>query len=135
MKGGKNGAPFKYNTDKQILDIADVFFANCDAKSEPYTITGLALALDTDRKTLMAWENSDRLCNTIKKIKSKVEEYVERRVAMGKIPPAVGIFMLKNFGWTDKQEIDQNIKGDISLSQILIEAKNKKLLDSGEEEG
>lgn len=88
----------------------------------PYTITGLALALDTTRKTLLDYEERAsnyqpgddgydplyaKLSNTIKKAKAKVENYAETYLYNGK-NTAGGIFNLKNnFGWADKQEIDE----------------------------
>ncbi len=117
------GRPLKYKTDKKILDKAEEFFKECDDKKDPYTITGLAIALGTTRKTLMEWQRDARFSNTIKEIKSRVEYYVEKSVAKGTIAPAVGIFMLKNFGWVDK--IDQTIehKGAVDLGGVFGDIK------------
>ena len=34
--------------------------------------------------------------------------------------PAGAIFALKNFGWTDKSEIEQTIKGDLQITGMKI---------------
>jgi len=116
---------FKYNK-AEILKISERYFRKCERDGEPLTVTGLAIALDTTRKMMMEWENREDLGNTIKKIKARVEHYVEKMTMSGKIAPAVGIFSLKNFGWTDKQEQDINIKGDISLGGAFEANKGKQ---------
>jgi len=74
----------------------------------------------------MEWERREDYGNTIKKIKARVEHYVEKMTISGKIAPAVGIFVLKNFDWTDKQIIDANITGDISLGGAFEANKAKQ---------
>lgn len=82
----------------------------------PYSITGLALALDTSRKVLLEYEDGlhdlkptdedyDSLqadfSNTIKKAKAKIEHDVQSRLDSNQV--AGTIFNLKNnFGWIDR---------------------------------
>lgn len=75
-----------------------------------YTITGLALALDTTRETLLDYEEKDEYSDTIKKAKLKVHNYVETKLFDGN---ATGpIFNLKNnYGWVDKSEQDLTTNG------------------------
>lgn len=81
------------------------YFANCDKNGYPYTITGLALALDLDRKSLLNYSKEEEFFHTIKKAKQKVEEFLE--MCLYKQSVTGVIFNLKNnFGWVDKQEID-----------------------------
>ena len=119
------GKPLKYKNKEEILKIAERYFRKCEREEEPLTVTGLAIALDTTRKTMMEWERRDDYGNTIKKIKARVEHYIEKMTISGKIAPAVGIFCLKNFDWTDKQIIDANITGDISLGGAFDANKGK----------
>jgi len=120
------GKPLKYKNKEEILKIAERYFRKCERDEEPLTVTGLAIALDTTRKTMMEWERREDYGNTIKKIKARVEHYVEKMTISGKIAPAVGIFVLKNFDWTDKQIIDANITGDISLGGAFEANKGKQ---------
>ncbi len=46
------GRPLKFQTVEELQAAIDGFFKECDQKQKPYTITGLALALDTSRKLL-----------------------------------------------------------------------------------
>lgn len=91
---------------------------------EPYSITGLALALDTNRRTLLNYEDGHYLkssdddnydeeenalmadfIHTIKKAKAKIEHDVQRRLESNQV--AGTIFNLKNnFSWIDRQETD-----------------------------
>jgi hypothetical protein len=96
------GRPPKFNSLPELEQKIEKFFQDCDTSGEPYTITGLALALDTNRQTLINYENKDEFFDTIKKAKTKVEQYAEKRLYTGQA--AGPIFALKNFGWTDKNE-------------------------------
>lgn len=107
------GRPLKFKTVEELQAQIDAFFADCDAKGEPYTITGLALFLRTSREILMEYEGRDKFTNTIKEAKMKVQKgYEQRLISRGN---AGDIFALKNFGWKDKTEQDVNIKGDLAL--------------------
>lgn len=73
------------------------------------TVTGLALALGTNRMTLFEYEkHNDEIGQVIREAKAIVEYYYEKGVAEGDIHPATGIFALKNFGWTDVLQINTN---------------------------
>ena len=118
MAGGR---PLKFENAEQMQKLIDKYFA--ETPDDEITITGLALALDTDRKTLINYENRDEFFNTIKKAKTIVENSYER--ALRKNGRTGEIFALKNFGWTDKQEIDSNV--NVSNYQELSVEELKKL--------
>ena len=64
----------------------------------PYTITGLALALDTSRETLLEYEERPEFVDTIKKAKVKCENFAEQMLFS--TTPTGSIFNLKNnYGW------------------------------------
>lgn len=98
------GRPLKFQSVEELQKQIDEFFADCDAKKEPYTITGLALALDTTRKSLCEYEEREEFSNAIKKAKARVENYAEKKLYAGM--PTGPIFALKNFGWQDKLETE-----------------------------
>lgn len=103
--------PLKFTSVDEMQDKIDTYFAQCIETETPLTITGLALALGTCRQTLLNYEKNDEFMDTIKKAKLTVENDYE--IALRKHGRTGDIFGLKNFGWTDKQEIDQNNKGQI----------------------
>lgn len=74
--------------------------------AEHPTITGLALYLGfTSRQALLNYEAKEEFVDAVKKAKTKIESAYEQ--ALFGRNAAGPIFALKNFGWTDKQEIDQ----------------------------
>jgi hypothetical protein len=100
------GHPLKFKSIEELQNKIDAFFIECDVKEEPYTITGLALALDTTRQTLINYEDRPEYLDTIKKAKARVENYAEKRLFTGQ--PTGPIFALKNFGWKDKTETEHS---------------------------
>lgn len=106
----KVGRPRKYTNVEELEDLIDEYFKMCDDNHRPYTITGLALYLDMDRKALLRYEKDyeDEFCHTIKRAKERVQEFVECCLFKRGITAGV-IFNLKNnFGWEDKQEIEHS---------------------------
>jgi hypothetical protein len=103
----KGGRPLKFKTVKELQKKIDAYFKKCDEDKDPYTITGLALALDTSRQGLINYDEKEGFIDTIKKAKLKVENYLETKSLKGDIVPVITIFNLKNnFGWKDKTEHD-----------------------------
>ena len=64
-------------------------------QNKPYTITGLALFLDTSRDVLIDYEAKPRFSNTIKRAKQRCLAYTEAYLFTGKNPRGA-IFNLKN---------------------------------------
>lgn len=109
------GRPPKFS-DKEMLQkqIDDYFAGLFDEEGKlkkPATITGLALALDTTRETLCDYAEKPAFSDTIKRAKTRVEQFAEEQLYLGK-NAAGPIFALKNFGWSDKQQIDHTTKGE-----------------------
>lgn len=104
------GRPLKFKSVKELQDKIDKYFN--DTPIEEWTITGLALALDTYRSVLCDFENRDdrkEFSYTIKKAKQMVEHSYE--IDLKKSGRAGTIFALKNFDWKDKQETDVTTNG------------------------
>lgn len=111
----KVGRPLKFKTVKTLQKQIDKYFDNCDKDGEPYAITGLALALDTSRKVLCEYEFKDEFSNAIKKAKTRVENYAEKKLYSHYTIGA--IFHLKNFGWKDK--VDVAHEGVVEIVRII----------------
>ena len=95
------------------------YFKECDNNtfnikgvevSEPYTVEGLALALDCTRFTLLNYEKAEGyepFFNTIKRAKLKIQKQKVVNGMIGLSNPAITIFDLKNnHGYKDKQEVE-----------------------------
>jgi hypothetical protein len=114
------GRPPKFENVAQMQILIDAYFAERETKELPLTVTGLALALDTTRDLLCDYENKPEYSDTIKRAKAKVADYAEQMLYMGK-GAAGPIFALKNFGWSDKQEVEHS--GGVSMQIVsAIEA-------------
>jgi len=98
------GRPRKFRSRKDLIDMINDYFTS-RPKSE-WRITGLALFLRINRETLYAWirekrEFSDIIKEACMAIEDKYAHNCEKRGNAG------DIFILKNMGWVDKQEIVQ----------------------------
>jgi hypothetical protein len=110
------GRPLKFESVEVLEKACKAYFDSCiyetpdSAKKretpKPFTITGLALALDTSRQTLMNYEVREDFFDTIKRAKLRVENYAEERLFSDK--PTGPIFALKNFGWKDSKDVNLN---------------------------
>lgn len=124
------GRPLKFKTPELMLKKANKYFASL--KEEEWTITGLAVFLDTSRETLVNYQKKDAYFDTVKGLKDKVEAAYEK--TLRKRGNAGDIFGLKNFGWSDRHETDITSGGKPIpiLSNVLINDGDKK--DSGSHE-
>jgi hypothetical protein len=130
------GRPMKYTKEAFNKKVAE-YFDYCDTKTmmigdrvitKPYTISGLALFLDISRETLNNYEAIPDFLDTIKKAKTKIENYVEEMSLNGLLNPTVSIFNLKNnFGWKDKTEVETKASVTISNYKELTTEELKKL--------
>ncbi len=113
--------PKKYNKVEEMQRDIDNYFKECDANDRPYTISGLAYALDTTRRTLLDYEENDEFSHTIKRAKAKIEQFVEERLFVGSNTAGV-IFNLKNnYNWKDKQEIEAEVNSDLTINIELTD--------------
>lgn len=97
----RTGRPPNWKTPEELQKEIDLYFEK--TPEEQWTITGLALFLDTSRQTLMEYQEKDNFADTLKRAKLRIENVYE--VALRKNGNAGNIFALKNFGWRDRHEI------------------------------
>ena len=136
------GQPKKFQTVEEMQKKIDEYFESCysmqflrDMKgnllldlegqpiqekiqTEPFTITGLALALGTNRQTLLNYQNvyGEEFFDSITHAKTKIENYAEKQLYLAKSANGPAFNLKNNYGWVDKQEIDQRVSGDIQVS-------------------
>ena len=127
------GRPFKFTDPEKLRCRIEEYFNGF--LSEKWTITGLALALECDRDTLLNYEKDKQgqskevppdVIRLIKKAKMMVHNAYE--LDLRKKGRSGDIFALKNFGWTDKQEVDVTTAGHpiIELENQLKQIANGK---------
>lgn len=121
-----NTNALKYKTKEELQKGIDNYFKSCDEKEKPYTMTGLALSLGIDRRTLINYGNKELFFTLIKNAKAKVEEQLEENLYRLGNNSGV-IFNLKNnYGWRDSVEVTDNRelnKVEELLSKLEDEAK------------
>ena len=104
----KIGRPLKFQTVEELQEKIAEYLDN--TPKEEWTITGLAIALDTYRSVLCDYEERDVFSNTIKRAKLMVEHSYE--LDLKKHGRTGTIFALKNFNWKDTQNTDLTSKGE-----------------------
>lgn len=110
------GRPLKYNSVDEMQKDIDNYFKYCDENKKPYTVSGLANALDMTRQSLLNYEEKEEFFDTIKRAKSKIEQFAEESLFIGSNTAGV-IFNLKNnYNWKDKQEIEADINSDVNIN-------------------
>jgi hypothetical protein len=120
----EKGRPMKFKSPEELQDKIDRYFAECDKRTrkkyiptkdgveifdepwpKPYTVEGLAVALDTNRETLINYSKRDGFFDVISRAKekifaNKVEGGLDRTY-----DPQMAKFMLKNnYGLTENTE-------------------------------
>lgn len=118
----KGGRPLKFKTPEELQEKIDKYYEWAKENKKHITITGLAWFLDTNRNTLLKYEDcldNDELLksvdddvkvefvNTIKRAKARIEMECEEGL-YNKNSVVGTIFALKNnYGYVDKQEVVQ----------------------------
>ena len=119
----KGGRPLKFKSPEELQAKIDAYYEWAKENKKHITITGLAWFLDTNRQTLLRYEEDDSellksvsedvrqaFRDTVKKAKARIEmEYEE---SLYNKNSAVGaIFTLKNnYNYVDKQEVAQKVE-------------------------
>lgn len=102
---GKLGRPLLLTDAKEVKAKMDAYFE--ETPKEDWTITGLALSLNTSRRTLLNYdkrEGSEDLSDLIDWARDKVENSYE--LDLKRHGRTGTIFALKNFDWKDKTEVE-----------------------------
>jgi len=131
MGKNKGGCPPMYKTPAEMQKVIDKYFEDCSGeyividgqvvqdkngnpiktKERPLTITGLALALGfSGRQALLNYEGKPEFMDTIKRAKSRIEQYAEERLFDKEGVNGAKFNLSNNFkGWSEKQQIDSNV--------------------------
>ena len=120
--GNSGGRPPLIRDVEHFAELAETYFALCDADHEPYTITGLALGLGlSGREALSEYGRRVEFSDNVKKAKAKVESAYEKRLSG---PNCTGaIFALKNMGWRDESQVEHS--GTVGFAEKLLRARER----------
>lgn len=132
------GRPLEFDSVEQLEEKIYAYFSDCHrirlsmmsenvdlpddvCTTDAYpTLSGLALCLGVDRKTIYNYGKKDEFFPTIRNARAHIESVLEQRLFYQHCTGV--IFNLKNnFDWKDKNEIDHR-SGDGSMSPKEITA-------------
>lgn len=132
------GRPPKYTKEEQMIEKINKYFQSCftaqrnrngdiiidengnvlKVQTRPYTIAGLADALDMSRQSLLNYSKKEEFFDTIMRAKRKCEVYAEESLFDKSTVNGAKFSLANNFeGWKDKQEIEH--KGNLKLEDVL----------------
>lgn len=134
------GRPRKYNTAEEMEVLIEKYFNSCfepvtiikdgeviilkdnegnELKKQirPFTVTGLADALDMSRQDLLNYQKEEAFFDTITRAKRKCEIYAEERL-FDRDGNRGAIFSLSNNfkSWNDKQQIEMTKEPTLNIS-------------------
>lgn len=102
---GNGGRPLLFETPEALERRIEEYKQSLIDREKPPTIAGLAYWLGVDRQTIYNYEARMPYFGIIKKAREWILSSYEESAADGKGGGGV-IFLMKNYGYTDKQELD-----------------------------
>lgn len=98
-------------TPKELKQKGEAYKAYIDDTGKPPTFAGLAYYTGVDRQTLYNYSQKDEYFGTIKALRDWILASYEE-IAITKGHSGI-IFLMKNYGYTDKQETE--ISGNVDI--------------------
>lgn len=127
--------PLKYTDTKQVQKIINDYFTDCDNRQAPYTLIGLANALDVNRITLYRYrdykliDNTDiqdvqtltqetklQLCNIISHAVDKIEQYTVEKLFDKDTYKGSQFLLACNYGYRNTQVLELQSDKDINIT-------------------
>ena len=131
----KRGQPPLFSSPKELQDKIDKYFELCEKNDEIPLLSGLAVNLGCDRRTLANYDTRDDYFRIISDAKTRCEYALEKKLVNKETYATGQIFALKNgYGWKEQVEhtgdvgnntVNQEIVG--AFAQILKEQMIKKI--------
>lgn len=126
------GRPLKFSSVEDLESKIAAYFASCyDADGKiikAITYTGLAVALDTTRQTLMEYKEKNEFTDSLTRAKARCEEFAESQLFIGKNPSGAQFALTNNYdGWANKQDVNHGGQKDNPI--VALSADDKTALD------
>jgi len=121
------GRPRTFTSPYILGEMINAYFDECDEADppEPYTITGLCLAIGFTRNQIISYAKKDEFLPIIRQARLIIQHALELRL-LGPGRVSGPIFALKQHGWSDKQELDITGKGKDGADEWKIEVVDVK---------
>lgn len=114
--------PLKFTSNKKLQQSVDAYFEDCESNGRPLTISGLAIALDTTRQTLIDYETREEFSDTIKKAKLRIENWTEEQLFTSSKTAGIIFNLTNNFGWSNKLKEKQQVNEWPGFAEMMKEA-------------
>jgi len=113
MKKVETGRPNIFKSAKEIEDKVTAYKKELVKTGNFPTMAGLAYSIGIDRKTLWNYSQKDAFFPTIKKYRDWIEQEMEQQLL--KLGHGGVVFLAKNYGYTDRQEIDHSGTAQVTI--------------------
>lgn len=121
---GKDGRPLKYTPDELANQFED-YLDHCAELGKPLTLLGFCNFIGVYKDYISEKMKSEDFSETIKRIRTTCEAYIEESMLLEKVNVTAAIMSLKaNFGWKDKVEHSTDPE-TISSVQVNILSNGK----------
>ena len=111
-----------YDTPNKLEERIEIYKQYLDQSKKPPTIAGLAYFTGIDRQTIYNYAKKDEFFDTIKKFRDWIiMTYEEEAIQNG---GSGIIFLLKNYGYTDKKEIETTGEQQLNVVFNIPRAKD-----------
>lgn len=121
------GRPRAFTSEKEIHDKVAKYKEYLLKNNKPATMAGLAYYLDIDRHTLYNYSKEVEFFHTIKKYRDWIEMGIEE-LCINKGNGGI-IFLAKNYGYNDKQEVEISVVEDLKPLADLLSVGDDDLDD------
>jgi len=120
-------AEMKIKSPEEMKELFAEYLQNCQEKNKVPNISGFAVycGVYRDYFNQLQRDKEEQFGSTVRMIIDTIADLTLDRAYISEKNQALSIFLLKNYGYTDKTEQDINIKGDISFGSAFG-AKKKK---------
>lgn len=122
MELRKVGRPLKIESPEQMEKILNEYFET--TPESRITLTGICLALNIDKSNFYEYEKREGYQDIVRRARMIVENSYE--ISLRENGRTGDIFALKNFGWRDKMEVENNTE-ITKLDELLKEIKNDSI--------
>lgn len=113
------GRPLKIESPEQMQEILEEYFDS--VPEEEITITGICLALGINKNTFYDYAKKDGFKEITDRARMIVENSYE--ISLRKNGRTGDIFALKNFGWKDKLEDDEEDKDTTKAKELIVKIR------------
>lgn len=124
------GRPPIWETQEQLDEVISEYFADQmddDGRwIKPPTISGMALYLGVDRKTIVNYGKKEAFFHTIARARRICENFVETRL-LTQNNNNLKFVAINNYDWKEKQTVEH--EGGLALDNHIISARARKRKD------